>query len=89
MTAAAAIGALSIVLLSACTLLSPVNVDTKKYVLSTIPGNLPIERTHAATLLVLVPESVPAYATPRMAYTTQKYQIAYFSQNEWVEAPAK
>ncbi|MGN5476654.1 ABC-type transport auxiliary lipoprotein family protein [Cupriavidus basilensis] len=70
-------------------MLSPVNVDTKKYVLSTIPGNLPIERTHAATLLVLVPESVPAYATPRMAYTTQKYQIAYFSQNEWVEAPAQ
>jgi len=89
MTGAATIGTLSIVLLSACTLLAPVNIDTKKYALSTIPGELPNQRTRAATLLVLVPESAPAYATPRMAYTTQKYQIAYFSQSEWVETPAQ
>jgi len=89
MTAAATIGALCVVSLSGCTLFASADIETKKYVLSTIPGDLPIERTHTATLLVLVPDTVPAYATPRMAYTTQKYQIAYFSQNEWVETPAQ
>lgn len=89
MTAGATIGALCIVSLSGCSLLSPVSVDTKKYALSTIPGDLPIERTHAATLLVLVPDTAPAYATSRMAYSTQKYQIAYFRQNEWVDTPAQ
>ncbi|KWR88054.1 ABC-type transport auxiliary lipoprotein family protein [Cupriavidus sp. IDO] len=89
MTVAATIGALCILSLSACTLFTPVDIDTKKYALSTIPDDLPIERTHPATLLVLVPETAPAYATSRMAYTTRKYQIAYFSQNEWVETPAQ
>lgn len=89
MTGAAAIGALCIVSLSACTMFTPVNIDTKKYALSTIPDDPPIERTHPATLIVLVPESAPAYATPSMAYSTRKYQIDYFSQNEWVETPAR
>lgn len=82
MTTATTIGALCIVSLTGCTLSTPVVIDTKQYALSTVPGDLPTERTHAATLLVLVPETASAYATPRMAYTTQKYQIAYFSQNE-------
>lgn len=89
MRGGAAIGALCIVSLTGCTLLSPVNTNTKKYTLTTIPGDLPTERTHSATLLVLVPETAPAYATPRMAYSTEKYQIAYFSQNEWAETPAQ
>lgn len=84
-----AVRGLCILLLSGCTLFSPVHIDTKRYVLSTVPDDLPIERTHATTVLVLVPETVPAYATPRMAYSVQKYQIAYFSQNEWVAPPAQ
>jgi len=67
---------------------SAVNIDTKKHVLSNIPLNLPSERTHSATLLVLVPETMPAYATTQMAYSTQAYQIAYFSKNEWAETPS-
>ena len=89
MTAAATIGALCIVSLSACTMFRPVDVETKRYALSMIPDALPAEKTHPATLLVLVPETAPAYATTGMAYTIRKYQIAYFSQNEWVETPAR
>jgi cholesterol transport system auxiliary component len=76
-------------LLSGCTLFSPVNVNTKKNVLDTIPHDLPTERTHPATLVVLAPETEPAYATTQMAYSTQAYQIGYFAQNEWAETPSQ
>ncbi len=76
-------------LLSSCTLFSPVNIDIKKHELNNIPLHLPTERTHEATLLVLVPEAIPAYATTQMAYSTQAYQIAYFAKNEWAERPSQ
>jgi cholesterol transport system auxiliary component len=78
-----------VVFFSGCTLFSPVNIDTKKHVLNNIPLDLPSEKTHSATLLVLVPETTPVYATTQMAYSTQAYQIAYFSQNEWAETPSQ
>src|ERR1700688_4099623 len=80
---------LCVVLFSDCALLSPVKTDTKKYALNDIPLDLPSERTQSATLLVLVPATEPLYATTQMAYTTQAYQIAYFSQNEWAETPSQ
>jgi cholesterol transport system auxiliary component len=80
---------LCVVLFSGCALLSPVKTDTKKYALNDIPLDLSSERTQSATLLVLVPETEPLYATAQMAYTTQAYQIAYFSQNEWAETPSQ
>jgi cholesterol transport system auxiliary component len=78
-----------VVFFSGCTLFSPVNVDTKKYVLNDIPLDLPSGKTHSATLLVLIPETMPAYATMQMAYSTQAYQIAYFSKSEWAETPSQ
>jgi cholesterol transport system auxiliary component len=74
---------------SGCTLFSPVNIDTKKNVLNNIPPDLRSERTHPATLLVLEPETTPAYATTQMAYSTQAYQIAYFTKNDWAETPSQ
>ena len=78
-----------VVFFAGCTLFSPVNIDTKKHVLNNIPLDLPSEKTHSATLLVLVPETTPVYATTQMAYSTQAYQIAYFSKNEWAETPSQ
>jgi cholesterol transport system auxiliary component len=78
-----------VVLFSGCALFSPVKIDTKKNILNNTPLDLPSETTHSATLLVLVPETMPAYATTQMAYSTQAYQIAYFSQNEWAETPSQ
>ena len=80
---------LCVVLFSGCALFSPAKTDTKQYALNDIPLDLPSERTHSATLLVLVPETESLYATTQMAYTTQAYQIAYFSQNEWAETPSQ
>jgi cholesterol transport system auxiliary component len=77
------------VFFSGCTLFSPVNIDTKKHVLNNIPLDLPSESTHSATLLVLVPDTLPAYATTQIAYSTQAYQIAYFSKNEWAATPSQ
>jgi len=89
MRAAAAIATLCIVSLTGCAALKPADTDMQKHVLSAVPSDLPTERKHAATLLVLAPETAPAYATPRIAYTISKDQIAYFSQNEWAETPSQ
>jgi len=83
------LNALCGVLLSGCTLFSPIKIDTAKNVLDNVPVDLPSEKTHSSSLLVLVPEAAPVYATTQMAYTTRAYQVAYFSQNEWVETPAQ
>jgi cholesterol transport system auxiliary component len=85
----AALSALCVALMSGCALFSPVRIDTNKNVLDKIPLDLLSETIHSATLLVLVPETTPVYATTQMAYTTQAYQVAYFSQNEWAETPSQ
>jgi cholesterol transport system auxiliary component len=81
--------ALCVAILSSCGLLSPVKMETNKYVLNKIPGDLPKENSRAASLSVLIPETNPIYDTTQMAYTNQPYQIAYFSQNEWGETPSQ
>ena len=85
----AALNALCVVLLSGCTLFSPITIDTTKNVLNDVPADLPSQTAHSMTLLVLVPEATAVYATTQMAYTTRAYQVAYFSQNEWAETPAQ
>jgi cholesterol transport system auxiliary component len=40
-------------------------------------------------LLILPPETNPAYDTNRMAYTVRRYELGYFRDNEWAEAPAQ
>jgi cholesterol transport system auxiliary component len=85
----AALNALWVLLFSGCTLFSPIKIDTTKNVLNDVPLDLPSEITHSATLLVLVPEATPIYASTRMVYTTQAYQVAYFGQNEWAAPPAQ
>ena len=89
-----ALNALCLVLFSGCALFSPVRIDTKKNVLNNVPLDLPSENARSApprsaTLLVLIPETAPVYATTQMAYTTRAYQIAYFGQNEWAETPSQ
>lgn len=75
--------------LAACTLFSPVEVETTKHVLSAVPRDLPQGRSRSATLLILPPDTEPMYATTQMAYSVQPFQIAYFSRNEWGETPSQ
>lgn len=81
--------ALCAVASTGCALLTPVKTDTTTYVLNGIPANLPRQAAHSETLLVLVPEAAPLYATRRMAYSTQAFQIGYFNESEWALAPAQ
>jgi cholesterol transport system auxiliary component len=87
--AAAPASMLCALFLSGCTLFSPVNIETKKNMLNAIPLDLPSEATHADSLLVLTPETEPAYATTQMAYSTDSHQIAYFTKHEWAETPSQ
>ncbi|MBX3708885.1 MAG: membrane integrity-associated transporter subunit PqiC [Gammaproteobacteria bacterium] len=79
-----------IVLLSACSFLSPVKVDLPdKYMLSKVPSYVPTKKTRPMILLIPTPETRPIYNTTQMAYMLKPYQIAYFSKNEWAETPAQ
>lgn len=83
----AALVALCVTSLAGCTALSPVNVST--YVLNRVPRDLPVGPAHPMSLFVMAPVADRVYGTTRMAYTTQAYQVAYFSQNEWAETPSQ
>ena len=72
-----------------CAVLTPVKTDTTTYVLNGIPADLPRQTGPSGTVLVLVPETAPLYATRRMAYSTQAFQIGYFNESEWALAPAQ
>ena len=75
--------------LAACGLLKPVDVETRKEILSQIPTQLPQGRTREATLLVLAPQTHATYDTTQMAYATEPHEVAYFAWNEWGETPAQ
>ena len=81
--------ALAASLLPGCSLLLPPKPEPVKAILSEVPNDLPHERRHAASLLILPPDTSPAYDTTRMAYSVKLYQIAYFRDNEWAETPAQ
>ncbi len=87
--ARAALVTLYVLLCSGCAMLSPVNVASNKYMLNSIPLDLPEEKNHSATLIVLTPETNPIYDTTQIAYTTEAHQIAYFGQNEWSATPSQ
>lgn len=81
---------ISLLLLSSCSLLSPIKTEPNRtYFIESIPTNIPRHKTHAATILVLMPSTQPAFDTTRMAYTDKPYQIAYFGVNQWAETPSQ
>lgn len=80
----------AMMLLSACSLLSPAQPAAKnKYLITRIPTSVPTKQTHHNVIVVSVPETQAIYNTEQMAYTNKPYQVAYFSQNEWAETPAQ
>lgn len=79
---------MSCFLLSAC--LSPVKSESENtYVINTLPHPVIKKPTHKITLLVLTPEASQIYNTTQMAYSTQSYQVNYFSKNVWADTPAQ
>jgi cholesterol transport system auxiliary component len=76
-------------LLPGCALMSPAQVDTTKSVLNKLPGELQQQAARSATLLVFPPATKAVYDTTQMAYTTQVYQVEYFSRHEWADTPSQ
>lgn len=80
----------SLLALSGCSFFSPVKLENKStYVLNSLPSSLPKKAMRPITILVLTPETRPAYNTMQMAYTVKPYQLAYFTQNQWAETPSQ
>ena len=75
--------------LPGCALMAPAHLESTKAVLNKLPGELPPQPMRTATLLVFPPATKPVYDTTQMAYTTQAYQVAYFSRHEWAETPSQ
>jgi cholesterol transport system auxiliary component len=72
-----------------CALLStPSKVIVEKSALTDVPHDLPQRTARGDTLLVFPPKTTPLYDTTQMAYRTQPYEVAYFSEREWADNPA-
>lgn len=76
-------------LLCGCTALAPVNVEMTSAVLDRAPSDVPRAARKPDTLLVLPPQARPMYDTTQMAYTLRPHHLAYFTRNQWAEAPAQ
>lgn len=81
---------IAILLLSSCSILSPIkSAPRTTYLISKTPDYIPKRYPQAGTLLVLPPETNPAYNSMQMAYTTKPYQISYYALNQWAETPSQ
>lgn len=84
------LGIFTMLSLSGCSLLSPVEiVPPNKYLLDELPSNLPKKQACGGALFIQTPETRPIFNTTQMAYITQAHQISFFSYNEWAETPAQ
>lgn len=74
---------------SGCSFMSPVQTPPDMgYVIN--QRSAPLKKSHRthSVMMVLKPETSPAYNTTRIAFTDHPYQISYYSYSHWVEAPA-
>lgn len=81
--------AVTAILISGCTLFSPVENTTRVAVIDKVSSEVPRRHTHPATLLISPPSTTPVYDTIRMAYRAEPHQVGYFSRNEWGATPAQ
>ena len=75
-------------ILSGCSFMSPVKLEPETgYIIDTVP-NVAKSHRHAATLLIMQPDTNPIYNTTRIAFANKPFQISYYSRSHWIEAPA-
>jgi cholesterol transport system auxiliary component len=74
-------------LLAACSVFSPIKTDMTEFVLTTVPHSVTKKASHRITLMVAEPKASSIYDTTEMAYSTKRYQLAYFSKNRWADSP--
>ncbi|MDX1251061.1 MAG: membrane integrity-associated transporter subunit PqiC [Gammaproteobacteria bacterium] len=79
-----------IALIAACTSLQPVKSPSlTTFALDPGPSSASVSGAGALTIAVSVPRAMPGFDTPRMAYVNKPPELAYFSKNQWVDAPAR
>lgn len=77
------------VLISSCSLISPIKNDITQYQLTCTP-NPAISHTHShKTIIINKPTATPINNSAAMAYTIKPFQIAYFAKNRWVASPSE
>lgn len=75
-------------LLSACSLLAPVKLENvNSYVVNAVPNTPKKYSMRYKTIMVAQPDASGPFNTTQMAYTTERYQMAYFAKNRWVDTP--
>ncbi|EKD71275.1 MAG: hypothetical protein ACD_46C00222G0008 [uncultured bacterium] len=82
--------AFSVIFISSCSFLSPVQTEpSAKYLLNTLPHHIPQKAKRSVTLLVLNPETRAIFNTTDMAYTKKTFQVSYYAENQWAETPSQ
>lgn len=82
---------LASLLLGGCSLLQPVKpANMTSYAMDVQFESAEVgTRVSALTLLVNSPSAQPGFNSPRMTYIKRPHEIDYFSQNQWVDSPAR
>ena len=73
---------------TACSL-QPVDVESRRELISQLPEDIPAAAPLPATLLVFLPTTNAAYDTTQIAYSEAPHELAYFARTEWAEKPAQ
>lgn len=75
--------------LTGCSIMSPVKMGPDSgYVINAVPHPVVRSSRHINGLLVMTPETNPVFNSTRMAFTLKPYQITYYSDSRWIEAPS-
>jgi cholesterol transport system auxiliary component len=79
-----------LVLLGGCTGLAPKPLpDPNLHVLAAGPVAKAAPGARDLVLEVGVPRASPGFDTPRMVYVQKAYELDYFADNRWADAPAR
>lgn len=78
------------ILLGGCSALLPTQLpDPNLHVLAAVPIAKTETTRRDVVLEVSVPRASPGFDTPRMAYVKTPFELDYFADNRWAEAPAR
>ena len=77
------------ILLSSCSMLSPVKVPEKNTFFFEPTIDVARAKRSNKTMLVSKPVSAAGYASSRMVYVQKPFELSYYTRNRWVDEPAK
>lgn len=79
-----------LVLVGGCSEFAPKPApEPNLYVLAAVPAAKAARSARDLVLEVSAPHAAPGFDTPRMAYVTKAYELDYFADSRWADAPAR